>query len=79
MKESIPKTSRGDKDHPEVSKIERSSIDDHPHQRHEVDSEGRLPGKTHERCTTLNTIIIIIIVLLHFNSSSYSRRCTRPL
>ncbi len=54
MNERIPKSSSGDEDHPEVSQTECSSIDYHPHQRHEVDSEGCLPGKTHEKYTTLN-------------------------
>lgn len=45
MNERIPKGSSSDEDHPEVSQTECSSIDDHPHQRHEVDCEGSLPGK----------------------------------
>lgn len=34
---NVPESSSGDEDHPEVSQTEGSSIDDHPHQRHEVD------------------------------------------
>lgn len=44
MDESLPKSSSGDEDHPEVSQTECSSIDYHPHQRHEVDRQGGLPG-----------------------------------
>lgn len=46
MNVEIPKRSSSDEDHPEVSETECSSIDYHPDQRHEVDREGCLPGKT---------------------------------
>lgn len=44
-KERIPKSSSGDENHPKVSQIERRSVDDHPHKRHEVHRQGGLPGK----------------------------------
>lgn len=48
----LPESSSGDEDHPEVPKAECSSVDYHPHQRHEVDRQCRLPGTTREKYKT---------------------------
>lgn len=42
----LPQSSGGDEDHPQVPQVEGGGVDDHPHQRHEVDHQGRLPAET---------------------------------
>lgn len=42
----LPQSSGGDEDHPQVPQMEGGGVDDHPHQRHEVDHQGRLPAET---------------------------------
>lgn len=61
MSERIPKSSSSDEYHPEVSKTESSSIHDHPHQRHEIDCEGSLPGNTHNNHKNKNLRWKIVI------------------
>lgn len=45
---SLPKSPCSDEDHPEVPQTEGGRIDDHPHQGHQIDRQGRLPGR-HKR------------------------------
>lgn len=52
MNDRLPESSSGDEDHPEVPQAECSSVDYHPHQRHEVDRQRRLPGTAQEKYKT---------------------------
>lgn len=64
----IPERTGGDEDHPEMSQIECGSVDDHPHQRHEVHGEGCLPATTREGLKN-NHHRGKFRVLLHFSSA----------